>query len=507
MPSKQIKELPNKPVSVSGDDTLIIQDINNINYQVPVSDIKNNITGRFDSRINVSIDNIQQYSVLVNISVPLDITPINYKLLYYAVGEGANGVTLEKTITNNSLTLDSLLPNMMYRLKVIIEDTNNNLYSSQSDIGFKTFPDTGIFNPNKYSVANVLGVDREILVTSLEDNNNIGIYNPVTDTSSNLTNINKGIEYDGSASVLSNSIIQCDFPITAKGKGGTGTGSNGGLQPVFTSGSNFSFFRNRSNDQHLRIFAVEDSRCELYQQGNLLATFNISANTVYDHSWTQTPINNTQIYHLVFLKGSGMCSVYSAGNLTDVHALFPASLQMYGVPSGQFIITALEDNTTVTAYYTNGTTDTQTINKNTYIRYATTGNLYTGAGVLFVADKPVNGASLADGDGGCAAPGTGLNYLNSEVARTGNFDWVAFMYNDNVNIEAYNSDGTLAGTITPVGHDYGGDIGKVYKAYSTDPVILSARIFKRSDNKGFAAWYQNLETDDETSWTGRRYTI
>jgi hypothetical protein len=84
----------------------------------------------------------------------------------------------------------------------------------------------------------------------------------------------------------------------------------------------------------------------------------------------------------------------------DFMVMAPPALDLTGPTLGTNIITALEDATTGTAYFSDGTTETFALDALGTHTLGLTGSQGNGPAVRIVADRPVSAVSYADADGG-----------------------------------------------------------------------------------------------------------
>jgi len=144
----------------------------------------------------------------------------------------------------------------------------------------------------------------------------------------------------------------------------------------------------------------------------------------------------------------------SGSTIQDSYVLPPPGEELYGVPGTIFTLAALEDNTQVTVYESNGTSYTVTLNKGQ--GYEESNGQYYGAGPAYhvSADKPVFAAQVADGNGNEETIFTPDTLLSKTYYLANGYDYIAIAAAEQTTCTRYDQYGNYIDAQNSIGGSY-----------------------------------------------------
>jgi len=165
----------------------------------------------------------------------------------------------------------------------------------------------------------------------------------------------------------------------------------------------------------------------------------------------------------------------TTGGADDVYPVPPASMDLVGVRSQNAIIGALEDNTSVTAYASDGSSTTMTLNAGARKSISIGDNSSQGMGSALhvLANKSVAGIQYADGDGTEMTAFLGVPIMGTDYGIPVDTQYVAVVCLDaNTTVTLYDSAGTQLDQQTCSGD--GTTPGKAYFGSETNGTHIPA---------------------------------
>jgi len=210
--------------------------------------------------------------------------------------------------------------------------------------------------------------------------------------------------------------------------------------PESFKGTRFVVCANRSDPQNIYIYAVEsDAYVEIQQAGTVLASGTVTKGTVSTFSVNLSPPASCEII------SDAPILVAANSNGGDNRMIPPASLEVYSIPSTNSDVGALEDNTTVRWFASDGTSGSFTIDRGTVKHNPkTAGSQYGSPAVRWVADKPIAVQNTADGDGVDATMGLPRELMGTYFVLPLNAEFIAIVAPyDNTHIEVYDTSGKV----------------------------------------------------------------
>lgn len=242
-----------------------------------------------------------------------------------------------------------------------------------------------------------------------------------------------------------NDIVQGDKPISFSINGNGETGICYAFQ-----GTLFADRRDRYTITYYIVAIDEDANVNVYQNSN---TTTYATVTATKDSFSTVAASTAANAQYIFESDKPIAIYRGQLPSFDCCPLYPASLEIYGTPSGSSRIIATEDNTTITEYTSGGSTYSSTLNRGGYKSGSSNaGTQFTGDSTKYVADKPIYAYSIADADGGEMTPyvskeAFGLQFLIPEDER----EFVKFVSDQPATVKAYDTSGTLLSTTTLTG--------------------------------------------------------
>lgn len=442
---------------------------------------------------NLEASNRTVDSITLGWSYPNDNgTPITDYQIQIKGGSYADFTLLNDGVsTSTSAVISSLDADTSYQFK--IRAFNGVNYSGWSNtLTSQTLPNIDFFQGG-FKAINISGAPKSKLV-SFEDNNDIYIDKNFIKTMS------KGEIYAFDSTDFM--VVEASKAFYVAGRIGTGTGSNNQANATWTTqawvGKEFYFNLTRTSPLRVKVYAFTDSNITIKTGATTVATQSLTAEN--GHTFTLTNYANYQ------LTSTGFVAVFTYGNqsggLYDPQPQLPISTDILGFPSSKAKVTSGVDSNNYTAYHSNGTQNTGTMNASTTLSLNPQGNskLYQSESLRIISNSPITANSNADSDGYCQAPFVPVSMLKSKFGINTDSEWVAFASDRPVTITITKPDNTTSTlTLTRSGS------GKTpYKGYINSGLVAGT-LFEGSDK--FQAWYQPYNSthsagDDETIMFG-----
>jgi parallel beta-helix repeat protein len=234
------------------------------------------------------------------------------------------------------------------------------------------------------------------VVMSLADNNVI----TVGDTTLNLDLYERGVISNNSGALTQGAVV------TGTGPFEMGSGRNATDMPAHASlaGVQFAMPHERHSHWYHMVSPQADAMAQITVDG-VEHQVTLPQGVVVDFDAGETNGNVSAVINsdrpiLVSHRGEpGSGSGYS-----DASPVAPTATELWGIRSKTGLIAAVEDDTTVTLYGSDGSTRTMTLNagQKGRINVGQTGEAAKqggGSAIHLVADKPIGAVQVADGDG------------------------------------------------------------------------------------------------------------
>ena len=312
---------------------------------------------------------------------------------------------------------------------------------------FSFTPSSTILNPTVASsayVAKKTGADNKwmILTTTsylfagFEDDTEIYANGVLKDT------LNK--QEIKSISLSANDIISSNKPISFSRAGAGQTGIC-----YAWAGTQFVHSVDRYNISFYFVATSVPANVTITDSRNLSATY--WSGTVATDSFTTVNVGDTNSQFI--FESDQPIAVYTGElSTSDCMPMYPCTTEIFGTGSSGSHIIAIEDNTTISEYATDGYSRTFTLNRGEVTSGYAGGSQFTGASVRLVADKPITGESQADADGGEMTPYVGKDAFGTRfVVPEDEREFVKIVSDQPSVIKTYRANGTEIGTYTLVG--------------------------------------------------------
>lgn len=183
--------------------------------------------------------------------------------------------------------------------------------------------------------------------------------------------------------------------------------------------------------------------------------------------------------------------VFHRSESGDGYPLIPASNELWGGATGSVHVSALNDNTSVTAYYSDGSSQNITVNSNTYVTLNRSGNQGDGPAVHLIADGPIGAISSADGDGAEAVTFYTSKLLSQEFIFPRNGEYLFISTREpHTHCEILSQDGTV---LTAA-------LSTAYAPPHPDKIYLASHLQagnRLSCTKPVVTYFEDQATNDE----------
>ncbi|MBN2724188.1 MAG: DUF2341 domain-containing protein [Deltaproteobacteria bacterium] len=150
----------------------------------------------------------------------------------------------------------------------------------------------------------------------------------------------------------------------------------------------------RDSDIFVLYSPTEDATVTVMIGSTTIGEVTVNASTV-----TLYPLDVSGNYHIV--SSVPIVAAHRTDSGNDAHPMVGAANVLWGATTGTTYVSAVNDNTSLTVYLSDGTTQSYTINSDTYtaIESGITNGI-DGHAMRLVADGPIGALSIGDGDGG-----------------------------------------------------------------------------------------------------------
>uniref|UniRef100_UPI0018DCB298 hypothetical protein n=1 Tax=sulfur-oxidizing endosymbiont of Gigantopelta aegis TaxID=2794934 RepID=UPI0018DCB298 len=197
---------------------------------------------------------------------------------------------------------------------------------------------------------------------------------------------------------------------------------------------------------------------------------------------------------------------YYSGYLADTYTVPPASKEIFGIFSRLVIIGALEDNTSITIYASDGSEKSIVLNAGGRYMHSGNGSLLQqgkGSALRLVADKPIAAIQGADRDGIEATAFFGIEYFARTFGLPINSQYLAVACKQQAKIDLYDTSGVIVDsqTCTPTITATGLLPGKAYFGSADNGSNLDAGQYIQSDQPVYVI-LESAETNDEKNLLG-----
>jgi len=206
--------------------------------------------------------------------------------------------------------------------------------------------------------------------------------------------------------------------------------------PISWAGYRFAYYVDRGDPQHIWIYApFSRANVKVYNGTTLITTLSIAkgSSTYYSNNF----VGNTLI-----LESDAPIIVWKRATTEDGIPLYPCSKELYGVASGEGYVSALEDSTEVTIYFSDGASTTISLNRGQSARFDA-GSQYAGPASRIVANKPVCARAEGDGDGCEQTVFTNQRQHATNFVLPANAEFIALVSYRPAKVRVYNSTHTV----------------------------------------------------------------
>jgi len=309
----------------------------------------------------------------------------------------------------------------------------------------------------------------------------------------NSVKLNKGENYQFSASNDMTSSISHNKPIF----GAFSNDVTDALHPISWAGKKFVYYAYRGTDEWYFYAPFGDAQINISNSTHLKATINLANGSAYR---AQVDIENGDTV-IIESNVSILARHAAPSNSYDSRILYPASTKVYGIPSQNLEIAALEDGTHVNVYCSDGSSYSYDLNRGQNQRISGFGSEGTAPACVVIANKPIGVDQIADSDGVETTTFLPLKELDRVYYLAQPTQYIAIAAPYSTTCKLYSSSGTLldAQSVSPSGNVP----GKIYFGSSSDGTNIQAGSYIVCDNPVFA-YYEYSSYDDETNLFGMK---
>ena len=249
------------------------------------------------------------------------------------------------------------------------------------------------------------------------------------------------------------------------------------------TGTNFAFYNPSDSTASITV----------YKNGVSQENFNLSPGSYVEKSYSHT--NNA---HWKIESSEPILAFQWASASYDQANIPPPAKIWHGIVRNTRVIGS-EDNTNVTIYFSDGTTESNTINSTTVWTISKSGGSYgSGPSAKVVADKPVYVVSYADGNGTEMQAWYSDEDLDLEYLIPNDYDYLACSAPyDNTIITVYDMAGNQLVSSGDLGSN-GADYPHHWRDYNT-----RSGGFRVSGNKPFYCYFEQAQQNDERNAANR----
>jgi hypothetical protein len=442
------------------------------------------------SPTHIDINQTKQTSISLNWNQSSSTTlPLKGYILEYK--ESADTTWIQhpsNPINASSMNVEGLIDSTQYDFRVKAFNGNDSDYSQVSG---KTKPLNDFFD-DKIRVFNIAGATQSSLV-AIEDgdfylNENL------------LVSLNAGEVHTFTSTQFDKISSDKAFYVAGVRKNNSNSASRS-ANMVWTTqdwaSTNFTFAASRSATHILSIVAYEDANIVVKSGAATISTQTILKDQGITVDLTQNA--NYQIESTGLISAFVYSATGSKQELRDPRPILPASTDILGFPSREAFISASEVNATLDITHSNDHKQSHTfanLNSLFIVKPQGAADRYKSEAVRIKSTSQIEGVSVADFDGYCAAPFIPRAKMKNTFAVNVLSEWVAFTSVDPGTITVKDPSGsTQSVQLTRSGSD----ADAPYKARLTN--IPAGTIFSATVKMG--AWYEPKTNsfganDDET---------
>lgn len=219
------------------------------------------------------------------------------------------------------------------------------------------------------------------------------------------------------------------------------------LVPYSFSGTKFTYYFTRGSPRVyiMPVFGDAAVNASLYTSaGTFVSTtnFTVTNNTVYTYNFANSRT-------IILESDNPIMVAYSAGT-SDSLIFYPATYEIFGMISNSNWVSALENGTNITVYYSDNTSETQSLSRGQAFN-VNNGNGAQGTGNVarIVSNKPIGGHQQADSDGNEATTNWGRESLGKCMGTPLDAEYVVVACPvPNTTLYRYNSTGDLVEAVS-----------------------------------------------------------
>ena len=293
--------------------------------------------------------------------------------------------------------------------------------------------------------------------------------------------------------------------------GGYNVNGTDNFVPASFAGENFTYRMDRSTNEFSFISPWCDADVEVYNEGDNIVTDGSFTVTQGDYHNLTTDDNATTGLandSAVMIEVTNSCPILVTHHATtgnDSFVMAPATEEWYGVPSGNLEISAMQDSTVVTVYYSNDTTVTYNLDRGDNQYTAVSGSEGSEDAARIVSNYPVGVKAIADSDGNESVTFLPVDEMGYKYYFPEDIQYIAVATKEGLTttVDLYN-DGSQCGVGTPDDTDTVTATatypGKAYFGSTTDGVNISAGACVVADNPIYVYYEEGNVSDEHNAW-------
>ena len=268
------------------------------------------------------------------------------------------------------------------------------------------------------------------------------------------------------------------------------------IHPISWAGKRFAYYILRGTNEWYVCAPFGAASVSIYDGTTLVSSNVVNANSCANMS---VDITDTSVV-LIESNESILVQHAAPAQNYDSRLLYPVAKKVYGIPSQYLQIAAIEDNTNVNVYCSDGLVFSWTLNRGQGVSQSGFGSEGTAPACVVEADKPIGALQIADSDGTETTTFLPLEELDRVYVFPQGVQYIAIAvpFND-TQCTLYNPDGSVYGT--GVASPIGKAPGKLYFGSTVDGTNIQAGS-KLECNKPVFAYYEKGTVSDETQLFG-----
>jgi hypothetical protein len=249
------------------------------------------------------------------------------------------------------------------------------------------------------------------------------------------------------------------------------SGASDSGTPLSWAGQRFAWRNDRYGPIDVHVYApFEDVTAELYKTSSSVSTPETTA-TISEGTYNTFSTSDDNNQWLIEADGLVVVYVNPDG---DYRPLYPVSTEMFGVPSTGGHVVAIEDNTSVDVYYSDGGSTGFTLNRGEKGEIGSDSQ-FDGRSAHVRADKPISVESQVDSDGGEMTPFTPREGFADTFVLPQDAEFVAFTgFLEGATVTVYDSTDTQIDQKTVNGGSGANDPTKLRILGSNESYSLTA---------------------------------